>query len=179
MALAHLPVPLVRLNFGLLSTARSTRRLIKRYPALFDFIRYLENNYIFGQYTVQRWNIYDRNIDTRTNNHVEGLYFLSRKISNRTQRAPKSLGVGEAQWARLLDLTAHTSLSPIRRGFAPSFVNSKKGALNQLLAHGRWFSPGTQASSTTKTGRHDIAEILLKVALNTKNQSIQKLVMNM
>jgi hypothetical protein len=35
----------------------------------------------------------------------------------------------------------------------------------QLLAHGRWFSLGTPASSTTKTGRHDIAEILLKVAL--------------
>jgi hypothetical protein len=35
----------------------------------------------------------------------------------------------------------------------------------QLLAHGRWFSPGTLASSTTKTGRYDIAEILLKVAL--------------
>ena len=35
----------------------------------------------------------------------------------------------------------------------------------QLLAHGRWFSPGTSASSTTKTGRHDIAEILLKVVL--------------
>jgi predicted membrane protein len=34
-----------------------------------------------------------------------------------------------------------------------------------LLAHGRWFSPGTLASSTIKTGRHDIAEILLKVAL--------------
>jgi hypothetical protein len=30
---------------------------------------------------------------------------------------------------------------------------------------GRWFSPGTPPSSTTKTGRHDIAEILLKVAL--------------
>jgi hypothetical protein len=41
----------------------------------------------------------------------------------------------------------------------------------QLLAHGWWFSPGTSASSTTKTGRHDIAEILLKVALNTKNQN--------
>jgi hypothetical protein len=39
-----------------------------------------------------------------------------------------------------------------------------------LLAHGWWFSSGTPASSTTKTGRHDIAEILLKVALNTKNQ---------
>jgi hypothetical protein len=36
-----------------------------------------------------------------------------------------------------------------------------------LLAHGRWFSP---ASFTTNTGRHDIAEILLKVALNTINQ---------
>ena len=36
----------------------------------------------------------------------------------------------------------------------------------QLLAHGRWFSPGTPASSTTKTGRHDIhvAETLLKVS---------------
>jgi hypothetical protein len=42
-----------------------------------------------------------------------------------------------------------------------------------LLAHGRWFSP---ASSTTKTGRHDIAEILLKVALSTINQSINRLV---
>jgi hypothetical protein len=41
-----------------------------------------------------------------------------------------------------------------------------------LLDHGQWFSPGTPASSTAKTGRHDIAEILLKVVLNTKNQSI-------
>jgi hypothetical protein len=51
---------------------------------------------------------------------------------------------------------------------------TKKGALDSqpqvikftsCFAHGRWFSPGTPASSTTKTGRHDIAEILLKVAL--------------
>jgi hypothetical protein len=43
-----------------------------------------------------------------------------------------------------------------------------------LLAHGRWFSPGTLTSSTTKAGRHDIAKILLKVALNTK-KSINQL----
>jgi hypothetical protein len=43
-----------------------------------------------------------------------------------------------------------------------------------LLAHDRWFSPDTPASSITKTGRYDIAEILLKVALNTKNQSINR-----
>jgi hypothetical protein len=30
-----------------------------------------------------------------------------------------------------------------------------------LLGHGWWFSPGTPASTTT-SGRHDIAEILLK-----------------
>jgi hypothetical protein len=38
-----------------------------------------------------------------------------------------------------------------------------------LLAQGWWFSPGTKASSTTKTGCHDIAEILLKVALKQQN----------
>jgi len=43
----------------------------------------------------------------------------------------------------------------------------------QLLAHGRWFSPGTPNFSTTETGRHDIAEILLKMVLNTINQSIE------
>jgi hypothetical protein len=42
----------------------------------------------------------------------------------------------------------------------------------QLLTHGQWFSPGTPASSNTKTGRHDIAGLLLKVALTTKNQLI-------
>jgi hypothetical protein len=32
----------------------------------------------------------------------------------------------------------------------------------------------TPASSTTKTGRHDIAEILLKVVLSTINQSVKQ-----
>ena len=45
----------------------------------------------------------------------------------------------------------------------------------QLLVHYRWFSPATPASSTRKTGRHDIAEILLKVALSTINQSLNQI----
>jgi hypothetical protein len=49
-------------------------------------------------------------------------------------------------------------------------ITAASDKVYQLLAHGRWFSPGTPASSTTKTDRHDIAEILLKVALNTINQ---------
>jgi hypothetical protein len=44
-----------------------------------------------------------------------------------------------------------------------------------LLAQGRWFSPGTPASSITKTGRHDIAEILLKVALNHQKSKSKSL----
>jgi hypothetical protein len=40
----------------------------------------------------------------------------------------------------------------------------------QLFAHGWWFSPGAPSSSTAKTGRHDLAEILLKVVINTINQ---------
>jgi hypothetical protein len=43
-----------------------------------------------------------------------------------------------------------------------------------LLAHGRWFSPGTSTSSTTKTGRHDIAEILLKEALKHQKNQMKK-----
>jgi hypothetical protein len=76
-------------------------------------------------------------------------------------------------WLNELDyLTTHTSLSQIRRVSAPGFVNYKKVCTQlaaasekvyQLLAHGRWFSPGTPVFSTTKTGRLDIAEILLKV----------------
>jgi hypothetical protein len=59
--------------------------------------------------------------------------------------------------------------------FAPGFVNYKNGCtllatasdkVYQFLSHCLWFSP---ASSTTKTGHHDIAfgSLLLKVVLNT------------
>jgi hypothetical protein len=60
-----------------------------------------------------------------------------------------------------------TQLCKLQKGCTRLAVASDK--VYQLLA------PGTQASSTTKTGRHDIAEILLKVALkHQKNQSINQ-----
>jgi hypothetical protein len=61
-----------------------------------------------------------------------------------------------------------TQLCNLQKGFTQLAAASDK--VYQLLVHGRWFYPGTPASSTTKTGRHDIAEISLKVALNTINQ---------
>jgi hypothetical protein len=45
-----------------------------------------------------------------------------------------------------------------------------KWTLAQRLFHA-WFSPGPPVSSTNKTDRHDITEILLKVALNTIKQT--------
>jgi len=61
----------------------------------------------------------------------------------------------------------HARLCKFKKGCTRLAAASDKAY--QLLAHGWWLSPGIPASSTTKTGRHDIAEILLKVALSTKN----------
>ena len=52
---------------------------------------------------------------------------------------------------------------------------SKRGVQHYIikfvrLATGRWFSPSPPVSFTNKTDRHDITEILLKVALNTIKQ---------
>jgi hypothetical protein len=74
--------------------------------------------------------------------------------------------ITNAAWVR-------ARLCKLQKGCTRLAAASEK--VYQLLAHGRWFSPRTPASSTTKTGRHDIAEILLKVALNTKNHQIKSL----
>ena len=83
-------------------------------------------------------------------------------------------------------LATLTGLSPIPRGFAPGFVNYKKGyirlatasdTVHQLLAHSRRFSARTPASSTTKTGLHDIAESGVKHQKSI-NQSTNENLMN-
>jgi hypothetical protein len=43
-----------------------------------------------------------------------------------------------------------------------------------LLVNGWWFSPDTTASFTIKTGRDDIAEILLNVALKHQKLKINQ-----
>ena len=68
--------------------------------------------------------------------------------------------------------TKRTSLSssrvmvriPLRREVVDITLCDK---VCHCLAAGRWFSLSTRVSSTNKTDRHDITEILLKVALNT------------
>ena len=43
----------------------------------------------------------------------------------------------------------------------------------QWLETGRWFSPGPPVSSTNKTDRHKINEILLKMVLSTNKQTFK------
>jgi hypothetical protein len=50
----------------------------------------------------------------------------------------------------------------------------------QWLATGRWYSPNTPVSSTNKTDRHNIADMLLNVVLNTitDSPSPQRMLLN-
>jgi hypothetical protein len=50
------------------------------------------------------------------------------------------------------------------------FVYTSCDQVCQWLATGRWLSLGTPISPANKTDRHDITEILLKVALNAINK---------
>jgi hypothetical protein len=51
------------------------------------------------------------------------------------------------------------------------FIVSMYNESSQWRATDRWFSPGTPVSATNETEHHDIAEILLKVPLNTIKQT--------
>ena len=53
--------------------------------------------------------------------------------------------------------------TPLRRGVLDTKLCD---TVCQWIATGRWFSPDTPVSSTNKTDRRDISEILLKVVLN-------------
>ena len=57
-------------------------------------------------------------------------------------------------------------LTPLRRGVLDTTLCDE---VCQWLATGQWSYPGTPISSTNKTDRHDITEILLTVALKHHN----------
>ena len=73
-AIAYLPVPLVRYNFNELMDNRTTVRLIRRFPELRQFTQYFSNSYISptGMFPLTLWNAYNRTMDDRSNNYVEG-----------------------------------------------------------------------------------------------------------
>jgi MULE transposase domain len=72
MSIGYLPLAVVRNTFNMIDTSQTIRRLIIRHPRLRDFIDYFRMTYIMGNFTPALWNVYDRNVDYRTNNHIEG-----------------------------------------------------------------------------------------------------------
>ena len=66
-------------------------------------------------------------------------------------------------------------LSPIKLRLRIPFTRCVLDKVCQWLATGRWFSLGTLVSSSNKTDRHNITEILLKVAFNIINQNHEPL----
>ena len=73
-------------------------------------------------------------------------------------------GIINHKWAFFLFRCVYT-----RRGVLDTTLCDK---VCQSLATGRWFSTGTPVSSTNKTDRHDISELLLKMTLSTINHTI-------
>ncbi|KAK3102567.1 hypothetical protein FSP39_012239 [Pinctada imbricata] len=71
MALVYLPVALVRQNYLFLRQRATTRLMCIRYPRLLQLFLYFERNYLNGQFPPACWNVYNRDMDNRTNNHVE------------------------------------------------------------------------------------------------------------
>jgi hypothetical protein len=80
MAIAFLPVLIVRQNFMVLRRTMRVRRLVRRFPQLDEWLDYVEATYIRGNapFPPVLWNVYNRDVNTRTNNHVEGMDCLNK-----------------------------------------------------------------------------------------------------
>ena len=64
--------------FETLARARATRLLIQQFGALDDFIDYVRETYIRDNcpFPIPLWNVFERDINNRTNNNVECNNFL-------------------------------------------------------------------------------------------------------
>lgn len=81
MSLGFLPTMLVMQNFTLLRSGRRVQRMMNTYPALVQWLDYVDVTYVKRNslFPPPTWNVFDRRSDTRTNNHVEGeFYFIFR-----------------------------------------------------------------------------------------------------
>lgn len=83
MSLGFLPTALVRQAFTNFVNGRRIVRLQQNFQQLATFLQYVSRVYVNRRslFRPPMWNVYDRNIDTRTNNHVER---YSRKYADNT-----------------------------------------------------------------------------------------------
>ena len=73
-SLGFIPLPHVGHELNRLIAAPPTQALVQQYPRLQEFFDYIINTYINGNYPPDTWNVFNRGIDTRTNNYVESYF---------------------------------------------------------------------------------------------------------
>lgn len=74
MAISFLPPSLVRHNFNMFTTSRHIISLVQRFPSFQIWLDYVKSTYVAinAVFPTAMWNVFNRNINTRTNNHLEG-----------------------------------------------------------------------------------------------------------
>ena len=113
--------------------------------------------------TITKW------IDKREDK--SNLFFIRFLLLN----SPRYIGGHHGRDRMVVGFTATCAISAYHHWSCEFESHSWRGVLNtslcdkvcHWLATGQWFSQVTLVSSTNKTDRHDITEILLKVALNS------------
>jgi hypothetical protein len=78
MAIVFLPLALVRNNLQLQVVSPEWQAAARGYPALNDFMRYFMTTYMDdnGNFPPRLWNIFNRYINSRINNYMEGVRSL-------------------------------------------------------------------------------------------------------
>ena len=73
LAIGCIPTPVMMMTFNRLLNHARTRRLLRRYPALGDFITYFRRTYLGPQalFPPASWSVTDRDRNQRTNNSAE------------------------------------------------------------------------------------------------------------
>ena len=73
MALGYIPIPFVRNCYNNVRNDPPTNQLIQTYPALQNYFVYFENTWLNANanFPPALWNVHNRPMDFRTNNHVE------------------------------------------------------------------------------------------------------------
>jgi hypothetical protein len=120
---------------------------------------------------LKHWTLYRKDINITNNNVCSFLWLpqtpVSRYNNNRRRRINKhtiNKTPGRFTSTRKHDMKTICSCSSTTQIV---YITTLCDTVCQWLVAGRWFSPGAPVSFTNKTDRHDITDILLKVALDT------------
>ena len=73
-SIGFLPLQMVVNNFFLLENSPMTQGLMATYANLRVFFTYVYDTYIVGNYPPETWNVFNRGMSVRTNNHVESYH---------------------------------------------------------------------------------------------------------